>query len=142
MPKNKNALVPGKQATVLMDETACSIRGIIDSVRTQLQILEAEIIANEKSKMEYDRHLAMLENRKSDVEKRMKKNTAWAQSYDSEVGPFASRYEEMTLQVAGLYSKAKEGHSKGLILLQKEFGYHPSFKHPGDTFSATPFRPV
>jgi len=138
----KKGLHPGKQAAVLMDETACSIRGVIDSVRTQLAILEAEIIANEKSKKEYDRHLQTLENRKSDLEKRTKKNMEWSQTYDQEVGPFAARYEEMTKDIGVIYNNAKKGHAKGIVLLQKEFGYHPQFKHPGDTFSATPFRPV
>lgn len=48
----------------------------------------------------------------------------------------------MTGDIGTLYDKAKEGHKKGIVLLEKEFGYHPAFKRPQDTFTAVPFRPV
>jgi hypothetical protein len=47
----------------------------------------------------------------------------------------------MTGEIGKIYDKAKQGHARGIVLLEKEFGYHPSFKHPGDTFTAIPFRP-
>ena len=48
----------------------------------------------------------------------------------------------MTSDIGTIYEKAKKGHAKGIVLLQQEFGYHPIFKHPGDTFTAIPFKPV
>ena len=45
----------------------------------------------------------------------------------------------MTAEIGKIYDKAKQGRARGIVLLEKEFGYHPSFKHPGDTFTAIPF---
>lgn len=118
-----------------MDQTAQSIKGVMNNVRVQLGILDAEIKASEKSKLEYERQLNMLEARKSDLLKRIKRNTEWAATYDLEVGPFAARYQEMTAEIGILYNKAKVGHTKGILLLENEFGYHPAFLHPGDTFT-------
>lgn len=51
------------------------------------------------------------------------------------------RYQSMTGEIGGIYDKAKAGHESGLKILMSEFGYHPEFKRPGDSFSAVPFRP-
>jgi hypothetical protein len=127
---------------ITMDRTACSIRGVLDNLRTQLQILDDEIKADLKSKAEYDRHLGLLEARKQDLQARVKTNSEWLKVYDVEVGPFADRYKNMTAEIAVLYDKAKDGHKKGIVLLENEFGYHPAFKRPQDTFTAVPFRPL
>jgi hypothetical protein len=47
----------------------------------------------------------------------------------------------MTGEIGGIYDKAKEGHANGLLILMREFGYHPIYKKPGDSFTAIPFRP-
>ncbi len=92
--------------------------------------------------MEFERQLEMLQTRKGDLEKRVKANTEWAATYDLEVGPFARKYEDMTKGIKEIYENAKEGHTRGIAILEKEFGYHPAFKRPQDTFTATAFRPV
>ena len=46
-----------KKQTILMDQTACSIKGVTDTLRVQIQILSADIKACEKSKAEFQRHL-------------------------------------------------------------------------------------
>lgn len=51
-------------------------------------------------------------------------------------------YKNMTSDIGSIYDKAKEGHLSGLHILMNEFGYHPEFKRPGDSFSAVPFRPL
>ena len=38
------------------------------------------------------------------------------------------RYKAMTKDMGQLYSNAKVQHSKGLTVLENEFGYHPAFK--------------
>ena len=48
----------------------------------------------------------------------------------------------MTSEIAVLYGNAKKGHAKGIVLLENEFGYHPAFKRPGDTFTGVAFRPA
>lgn len=130
-----------KKELIAMDRTSSSIKGVLDNLRTQIQILDDDIKSSEKSKMEFERHLAILETKKSELEKRVQQNTQWAASYDTEVGPFANRYAQMTSQIGDIYEKAKTGHAKGIVLLEKEFGYHPAFKRPQDTFTAVAFRP-
>ena len=133
--------VISKKDIVVMNETACSIKGVTDNLRTQLTIISDVIRANEKSKMEYDRTLGMLLARRDDLEKRVKKNEEWGSTYDNEVGPFAERYNAMTADIGVIYEKAKIGHKKGIQLLKDEFGYHPEFKKPGNDFTGTPFSP-
>jgi chromosome segregation ATPase len=94
-----------KKELIAMDRTACSVRGVLDNLRTQLQILDDEIKADLRSKAEYDRQLAILETRKDDLRNRVKQNTEWLNVYDVGVGPFAERYKNMTADIAILYSK-------------------------------------
>ena len=131
-----------KKTMLEMDHAAVSIKGVGDTLRTQLNILSADIKAAESGKAEYDKRLGRLETRKADLLARIKKNEEWIHTYDTEVGPFANRYKEMTSDIGIIYEKAKKGHAKGIVLLQQEFGYHPIFKHPGDTFTAIPFKPI
>ena len=130
-----------RQDLIKMDRTAVSVRGVLDELRMQISILETDIKACDKSKLEFERQIGMLQNRKDDLERQVKSNREWASSYDIEVGPFADKYNEMTQSIGAIYDHAKLGHKKGILLLEKEFGYHPAFKRPTDTFSATPFIP-
>ena len=77
---------------IAMDRTACSVKGVLDNMRVQLQILESEIKADLKSKAEYDKQLLLLDARKLDLQNRVIANTEWLQLYDRDVGPFAERY--------------------------------------------------
>mmetsp|Transcript_2886 Transcript_2886/g.5211 ORF Transcript_2886/g.5211 Transcript_2886/m.5211 type:complete len:139 (-) Transcript_2886:226-642(-) len=130
-----------KKQMIEMNTTASAIKGVLDNLRMQIGILDAEIKADEKSKAEYDRHLAILERQKSELIRRNEENAAWSKNYDTDVGPFAAKYKQMTEDIANIYDNAKNGHANGIKLLEKEFGYHPAFKRPQDTFSAIPFRP-
>jgi len=125
-----------------MNRTASSVKGVLDNMRTQLQILEFEIKGDTKSKAEFEKQLVGLDTRKIDLQKRVDANTEWLKSYDRDVGPFQQRYKEMTSEIADIYANAKKGHAKGIVLLQDEFGYHVPFKRPGDTFTAVAFRPA
>jgi hypothetical protein len=130
-----------KKEMLAMDHTACSIKGVLEDIRVKLKILDDSIKADMKSKQEYERVLGLLYARKGDLEARVGRNTEWMKKYDASVGPFAQRYEEMTTEIQGIYGKAKTGHKGGIKLLEKEFGYHPAFKRPGDTFTASAFLP-
>jgi len=127
---------------IAMSRCSSNIKGVLDDLRVQLQILDDDIKASEKSKMEFERHLGMLVTKRDELQQRVKHSNEWAATYDLEVGPFANRYNEMTTKIGEIYQKAKTGHAKGIVLLEKEFGYHPAFKRPQDTFTATPFRPI
>jgi predicted nucleic acid-binding Zn-ribbon protein len=131
-----------KKELITMDRTTSSIKSVLDNLRMQLKILDTEIKAGEKSKLEFERLLLVLETRKRDLETRIKQNTEWGANYDTEVGPIANKYNDMTSQIGEIYENAKKGHSRGIVLLEKEFGYHPAFKRPQDKFTAVPFRPI
>lgn len=131
-----------KKDMIAMARCSSNIKGVLDDLRVQLQILDDDIKASEKSKMEFERHLGMLETKRDELQARVKHSNEWAATYDLEVGPFANRYNEMTAKIGEIYEKAKTGHARGIVLLEKEFGYHPAFKRPQDTFTATPFRPI
>lgn len=132
----------GRKEMIAMNRTSSSIKGVMDTVRTQLQILDASIKADANSKAEFERLLSVLNRRKEDLVKRSIENKQWIESYDRDVGPFAAKYKAMTSDIADIYENAKKGHAKGIVLLENEFGYHPTFKRPQDTFTAVPFRPI
>lgn len=130
-----------KKHIIQMDETACRTAATMENLTMQLKILNDEIKSQEKSKLEFDKILKRLETRRDDLTKNIKKNNDWISSYDTEVGPFAAKYNQMTADIGILYDNAKVGHKFGIDLLKKEFGYHPLFKRPTDTFTSTPFKP-
>jgi len=57
------------------------------------------------------------------------------------MGTFEQTYKDNVKATKETYANAKKFHAKGIESLKREFGYHPIFKRPGDTFSATPWRP-
>ena len=75
-----------------MNTTASAIKGVLDNLRMQIGLLDAEIKADEKSKAEYDRHLATLQRQKDELLCRMSENNEWSRNYDTDVGPFAQKY--------------------------------------------------
>ena len=131
-----------RKQMIEMDSTASSIKGVLTNLQNQLTVLDAQIRLDEKSKKDFERHLSTLETKKAELEARVKQSEEWAKTYDTEVGPFADRYKAMTADIGVIYDQAKIGHAKGIVLLEKEFGYHPIFKRPGDTFTGIPFRPI
>jgi hypothetical protein len=134
--------VIGKNDMIVMDATAQSIKGVLDNLRVQLHILESDIKADQKGKFDYDKLLGQLESRKADLEARVKERETWAEVYDNEIGPSMNRFGDMTSDIKVIYEKAKKGHADGIKLLEKEFGYHPAFKRPGDTFTGIPYKPI
>jgi hypothetical protein len=80
-----------KKQMIEMNTTASAIKGVLDNLRMQLGLLDAEIRADEKSKAEYDRHLAVLQRQKEELLKRVGENAAWSKNYDTDVGPFAAK---------------------------------------------------
>ena len=82
-----------------------------------------------------------LKIKRAELDKRMKANLEWAEMYDREIGPFQMTYGKNTEGIAVIYDNAKKFHGKGIQMLVDEFDYHPAFKRPTDTFSATPFQP-
>uniref|UniRef100_A0A7S2V5K3 Uncharacterized protein n=1 Tax=Fibrocapsa japonica TaxID=94617 RepID=A0A7S2V5K3_9STRA len=143
--RSNNKSLPKSKITLkqfdLMNRTANGVKGVLDNLRNQLKVLEEEIKADEDGKAEFERQLANLQRRKEDLLKRIKENREWASTYDSDMGPFQSNYDNIAHDIGDLYSGAKKHHKQAIGVLKREFGYHPEFKRPTDTFSASPFRP-
>ena len=127
---------------VVMNRTTSGIGGVLETLTQRVQILDAEIKADEDGKKEYDDQLEHLRRRKAELQARVAANEEWAKSFDTNLGPFQKKYEAMTEDMSHLYSDAKKKHQAGLNVLIKEFRYHPAYKRPGDGFSAVPFRPM
>lgn len=81
-----------KKEMILMDRTSSSIKGVVDNLEVQLQILDAEIKADEASKYEFERHLGLLESKRNDLLRSMNANDNWAESFDKDIGPFTAKY--------------------------------------------------
>ena len=123
-----------------MEHTSCSIIGVNEDLKVQIGILDAQIKADKKSKEEFERYLKVLNDKRDEVLARMAKNGEYVQQFDASSAQAA--YRKMTSDIASIYEKAQMGHAKGIKMLEKEFGYHPSFKRPGDTFTGIAFRPM
>jgi ureidoglycolate hydrolase len=123
-----------------MEHTSCSIIGVNEDLKVQIGILDAQIKSDKKSKEEFERYLKVLNDKRDEVLARMAKNGEYVQQFDASSAQAA--YRKMTSDIASIYEKAQMGHTKGIKMLEKEFGYHPSFKRPGDTFTGIAFRPM
>ena len=81
-----------KKEMIQMDRTSTSIKGVVDNLEVQLQILDAEIKAAEASKYEFERHLGLLETKRNDLLRNMNANDSWAENFDKDIGPFTAKY--------------------------------------------------
>lgn len=88
--EKKNSIT--KKEMIKMDRTSSSIRGVVDNLEVQLQILDAEIKADEASKFEFERHLGLLESKRSDLLRSMSANDNWAETFDKDIGPFTTKW--------------------------------------------------
>ena len=123
-----------------MDQTAQSVKGVGNDLKVRIGILDAQIKADKKSKEEFERYLKQLTDRRDELMKRMNSNGEFVQQFDNSSAQAA--YRKMTQDIGNIYEKAVQGHSAGMKMLEKEFGYHPAFKRPGDTFTGRPFKPM
>jgi hypothetical protein len=77
----------------------------------------ADIKALRKGKKEYGDQLKLLQDRKTELETRIKGNQKWAANFDGLIGPFEKKYDDLKDTIAGLYEIAKDKHTAGLQLL-------------------------
>lgn len=82
-----------------------------------------------------------LEEKKRELENRIKVNEQWTARFDTDLGPFEELYRAKTREIASIYGDAKTRHKEGIKVLVNEFGYHPEFFRPQDSFHASPFVP-
>jgi hypothetical protein len=80
-----------RKEMILMDRTSSNIKGVIDDLLVQLQIIDLEIKADEASKYEFERHLGILETRRQDLLNNMNASSGWAENYDRDIGPFTAK---------------------------------------------------
>jgi len=124
-----------------MKSMSNGIKGVLDSTRMKLKMLEEEIRADNRSKAEFERRIRQLTIEKEECEERLKSNGDWMVTYETEIGPFTNNYENLGGEIGELYENAKRGHARGIEVLKSEFGYHPAYKTHDKTFYAVPFKP-
>ena len=112
---------------------------ILTNMETALANLKKEIQADEKGKKDFEHQLYLLHKEKEGLQRNIKKNQQFVDDFDKMIGPFSDKYTEMTKDMATLYGQAKNHHQNGVMLLVKEFDYHPLFKRRDDEFQAVPF---
>jgi len=142
MPSAPPKSLLSKQDTIVMDATSQSIKGVLNNLRVQLQVLDAEIKADQKGMKDFEKVLKQLEMRKQELQARVQHNIDWAKDFEGSMGASMDSFNDMTKDIGVIYAKAKAGHKSGIKLLEKDFGYHPAFKLPGDTFTGIPYRPM
>ena len=114
---------------------------ILTNMESAIQNLQREIDADNKGLQDFDQQLYLLKKEKDGLERNVKKNAKFVADFDKMIGPFSDKYTEMTKEMATLYGDAKKHHRNGVMLLVKEFDYHPLFKRRDDEFAASPFMP-
>jgi len=114
---------------------------ILTNLENAIMALTREIRADEKGLKDYEQQLYLLNKEKSGLQRKIKKNTQFVEDFDKMIGPFSDKYTEMTKDMAKLYGNAKKHHKNGVMLLVKEFDYHPAFKRRDNEFTASPFMP-
>ncbi|CAM9391077.1 unnamed protein product [Ectocarpus sp. 4 AP-2014] len=124
-----------------MNRCASGIKGVLETLANKLKQQEEEIKADEAGKLEFERRLSQLREKKREIESRIDANMRWTASFDQDLGPFAKMYKAKTKEIASIYDDAKARHREGVKVLVNEFNYHPEFFRPKDGFHATPFVP-
>ena len=120
-----------KKDMLVMDQTASSIKGVLDNLKVlrfiymclclcknsllqclfhdlallqvQLQIVNDDIKASEKSKKEFERILTRIENRRSELESRIQRT-----SDGVEPSAGSAAYDEMTQAIGSIYENARK----------------------------------
>ena len=90
---------------------------------------------------EYEDTLDRLQRRRADLQKRVEENEDYISGFEQDMKPFLQKYEALVADIDTLYADAKEKHSQGLLLLIRDFAYHPAYKRWSDNFTAKPFKP-
>jgi hypothetical protein len=130
-----NAVAVTPSTYVSMNRTANGIKGVLETLTNQLKVLEEQIKADERDKLDFERDIGLLEKRRNELQCRVDANLQWAGNYDTDIGPFEDKYKAMTGDIGTLYEKAKDKHRAGIEVLKKEFNYHPGeHRRPHETF--------
>ncbi|DBA04768.1 TPA: hypothetical protein N0F65_004405 [Lagenidium giganteum] len=124
-----------------MNRASSGISGVLEALKSKIEVLEREIRADEKGKQEYDDQLFRLNKRREDLEAKLKESRQWIDLFESKIKPLEGKYGETTQSMQTQYDDAKLRHAQGIQVLIENFEYHPEFKRFSDTFSAVPFRP-
>jgi hypothetical protein len=130
------------QKNALKMKTNSSLAGnVLTTFELKIADLAKEIAADEKGIQDYEQRLYLLNKEKDLLQKRIRRNAQFAADFDKMIGPFSDKYTDMTKEMATLYGQAKEHHMNGVMLLVREFDYHPLFKRRDNEFTAAPFKP-
>ena len=115
--------------------------GTVGNLQRKLKEVEADIREDKLGQKEYEDTLDRLQRRRADLQKRVEENEDYISGFEQDMKPFLQKYEALVADIDTLYADAKEKHSQGLLLLIRDFAYHPAYKRWSDNFTAMPFKP-
>ncbi|KAG7381898.1 hypothetical protein PHYPSEUDO_005480 [Phytophthora pseudosyringae] len=146
LPRLKYAPAASQQLTLTkdaakMNRVTSGIGGALEGAQMRIETLNREIKADEKGKKDYDEQLFRLQERRKDLQSKLKECREWSELFESKIKPLAGKYTDTTDSMQGQYNEAKLRHAQGITVLMENFDYHPEFKRFSDTFTAVPFRP-
>eukprot|EP00191_Tetraselmis_sp_GSL018_P012037 CAMPEP_0177607868 /NCGR_PEP_ID=MMETSP0419_2-20121207/18155_1 /TAXON_ID=582737 /ORGANISM="Tetraselmis sp., Strain GSL018" /LENGTH=190 /DNA_ID=CAMNT_0019102495 /DNA_START=13 /DNA_END=582 /DNA_ORIENTATION=- len=133
--------VGGKGTSTRLNTVSGALKGTFQMSQIRQRELEREIKEDKDGLAEVDNELYKLNKRRAHLEQRIKEGAAWMENYEQNIAPLEGQYDKMFAGIGEIYSRAKEGHAKGLELLKAEFDYHPAYKRHSDKFGAVPFHP-
>lgn len=114
------------RTTQSLDHHKHHIQRNIGHSASELKILKNQLI-------EGNSELARLHTKQQSLRQRLEADREELASVEKGLGMF-------NLMAGGVIrdsmAKAKENHGHGIGICQKEFGYNPIFRRPGDTFKA------
>ncbi|KAF1785098.1 EF-Hand 1, calcium-binding site [Phytophthora cactorum] len=111
-----------------MNRVTSGIGGALEGAQMRIETLTREIKADEKGKKDYDEQLFRLNERRKDLESKLKECREWSALFESKIKPLAGKYTETTDGMQGQYNEAKLRHAQGIVVLMENFDYHPEFK--------------
>lgn len=103
-----------------------------DRLMLDLRELERQIAADKMAQREYAKQFAAMAARKAELRKKIAQQQDFTVQFDSQIGPFEARYDELQHSVDGLHSEAQVKYRAAVQLLVDKLGYHPAYKRHND----------
>mmetsp|Transcript_16564 Transcript_16564/g.42051 ORF Transcript_16564/g.42051 Transcript_16564/m.42051 type:complete len:149 (+) Transcript_16564:123-569(+) len=129
-------------AEMKMKSIAGGLTGALENFHMRQREVEGELKVDAEGLAEVENELYKLNKRRKFLEDRIKTGKDWLENYETNIAPIAGQYDKMVAGMGEIYQTAVDGHTKGIELLKKDFGYHPAYKRHDDKFTATPFKPL
>mmetsp|Transcript_20970 Transcript_20970/g.37358 ORF Transcript_20970/g.37358 Transcript_20970/m.37358 type:complete len:156 (+) Transcript_20970:105-572(+) len=119
-----------------------NIKALLTNFETRIAILKKEIKIDTREMNELEKRLIPLRKQRDDMEQEKKQLQAFVEDYNKRIGHVDKSYDGLEEGLKARYDQAKLKYAKGIQLLIKVYGYHPTYKRWHDTFSSTPWKPL